>query len=215
MGTGGNAIRLITKLREPQNVGYELVTSGDDINKPCSYTDETGYMENFQMSYVDSYTVGSGDEDAFPRLPSVSYSSLVTLPTLTVHKNPNEIFGFNYELHPCTDEEGIYVYNDFSKFNNLVNDGQVTGLNVIVYDSDVQFDEMNTVPKSGGTTTAISSATIDKLFGYIDVSSIVGTNKTWAIGTTDKLFLAVNYIDSDRRKIYINNMKERTTTQTI
>ena len=218
MGTGGNGIRLISTFREPKNAGYELDRTDDGYASPISYTNEAGYMASFQLDYVDDYVTTTSDrEDEFPKITGATYTALASLPSLTVHKNPNEILGFNYELIPCTDESDIIiVYNDFSKFNNLVNDGSVSGLYIYYSLSTTVYDKFDTLPKEVQVSEPLSGATISKTLGYIDISAIpISTNVAWAVGTADKLLFAVNYDGTARERIYINNLKERSTTESL
>ena len=216
MSSGANGIRFIGKFQEPKNAGYELVsdTIGEASNA-IPYADTTGYMQSVNIEYINDYIVVSG-EDKFPRLDVPSATGLMTLPELTVYKNPNEVFGLTTELLPCTDESDIIkVYNGFSKFNNIVNDGSISGLNIYYSLSTTKYDEFDTIPKEVQSSEPINSATISKTDMSIDISAIPTTGVSWAIGTATELWLAVNYDGTFRSKIYINNLLTRSTTEAL
>lgn len=216
MSTGAKGLRFMTKFQEPKNAGNELITDAiGKASKGIPYTDETGYMESFEMKFTRLYT-NTSVEDTYPKIVSPTIFSIVELPTLTIYKNPNEVFGLNYELIPCTAEEGLILYNTFSERNNLANDGELTGLNIYYSTSTTEYDIFDTVPKEVQSSVALSSATVSKLSGNIDISGLsTPANVTWAVGTSTYLILAVNYNGTTRDSIYINNLKERTTTESL
>lgn len=217
MSTGAQGIRFIGRFQEPKNAGYELVS--DAIGQASSavpYADESGFVQRVQVDYANKYTVTGTAADQYPRLDTPIYDNLFATPELPVLKNPNEVLGLTTELLPSTDEEGIYVYNPFSRLNNLVNDGSVTGIKVYYSLATTKYDEFDVKPKEVQHSYAITVATISKTLMSFDISSIgQSANVTWAIGTADELFFAVNYDGTVRNKIYINNLLKRSTTESL
>ena len=215
MSTGANGMRFIGRFQEPKNAGYELVS--DSIGKGSNaipYTDKSGYMLDFDISYVNTYTVTSG-ENEYPKLSSPLKTSLITLPNLTVYKNPNEVFGLNYELIPCTDDsETFIVYDTFSRNNNLVNDG-IINYYIFFSLSTTTYDIFDTAPKDIQATFTIGNATVSKgATPYFDISGIsTSKNVTWAVGTSDSLLFAVNYNGTTIERVYFNNIIDRSTTE--
>ena len=216
MSTGAKGIRFIGKFNEQKNAGYELVSDAiGEASNAVPYTDDNGYMESILIDYAHDYTV-TGGQDSYPKLNSPVFLNLFDPSALTVYKNPNEIFGITTELLPCTDEEGIYVYNGFSRLNNLVNGGSISNVKIYFSNGTVQYDEFDTVPKDVSISQPISSAIISKSSMIIDISSVPGiANATWAVGVDDELFFAINYIGVERKNLNINNLKERSTTEQL
>ena len=224
LGSQGG-MHFVTGFLEPKNAGYRQSSESDGVttiykNEPVRYTAEDGYMTSADFEFCHDVPIAPL---SYP-LGSSSTNDLIQLFGLDYFKNQNEILGLNYELLPCTDEDGIGVTSEFSRKNNLVRLIDIAPTLFLheclptteftIYDTEIRDSQaVFTVPDK-----------INKSLSFIDVTSVPSlANTTWAISwqdtsvspTVNRLIMYVNYNGTDRRVIYLNNLKERSTTEEL
>ena len=220
-------MHFLTGFREPKNAGYQQTSETQNSgaitvykNDAVRYTKEDGSMERADIDYCHDVTINTL---TYP-LGVASTTNLIELTNFFYGLNQNEILGLNYELLPCTDEEGIIVTSEFSRKNNLVRIVDVAPTlfmheclpttKYTIYDTEIRDSQaVFAVP-----------TTVNKTLSFIDATSYASlATTTWAISWQDtsvspavnRLILAVNYDGTDRRIIYLNNLKERSTTEEL
>jgi hypothetical protein len=215
-----------TGFREPKNAGYRQTSESDGVttiykNEAVRYTAQDGSMERATIEFCHDITVSP---TSYP-LGAASANDLIELNNFYYALQPNEILGLNYELLPCTDEpDSIVVTSEFSKKNNLVRLVDVAPtLFLHVCLPTTKYTIYDTVVKDSQSIHSVPPL-VNKSLGFIDTTSISGTaTATWAISwqdtstspATNRLIMAVNYDGTSRQVIYINNLKERSTTEQL
>lgn len=198
---GGNSLNFWFGFTSPFVAGKRIVKESDYVtrNEAVYYTDDNGYLTDFNVYYVNDLTVDSDD------LPIVATPTeyLVDARGFRTNKGTSEILALTYQL-TVTAQQGldILVGEKFLKDNSLIAKHD-TYDDLVVYVSDYKF--------RGNYINAPSSSytlTFDANTSYLALDSVLSGYKYWAVGNTSReLYLAVN--EENTQGVYFNFRNDR------